>query len=146
MSNHKSTRRHAGKLTPSTEGVTYKSPAEQLTMNKYHVFWIIEQLLKEPKGIKWQDVLIPLALFVGLLLAYLPTNFKDCLGIKSAVWEAIVLILLGCSAIATFILFIMWCVHKAKNPHKTTDQIYDEITARMAKDENQVKDRKDWED
>lgn len=142
MSSHNSTSPQAGKVTPGDQYVTYKSPPEKVTMDKYHVFWVIEQLLKEPKGAKWQDVLIPFALFVGLLLAYLPTDFKDCLGIEAAQWKAMVLILIIFSAIATVVLFTRWCIYKAKNPTKTTDQIYDEITARMAKDANQSPDKR----
>jgi hypothetical protein len=132
-----------GWFTPNATGLTYASPDEKLIMNKFHVFWVIERLLKEPKRTKWQDVMIPLALFIGLLLAYLPSNsnFRDFLGVPAATWQAIIIISMGISLLLAIFLFVKWCIGIAKNPVKTTEQIYDEITEQMQKDWNKLPSR-----
>lgn len=107
-------------------------------MNKYHVLWVIERLLQKPKGPSWQDILIPGALFLGLLLALLATNFHDFLGLKATIWEAMTCMLAALSFVATIILLILWCIDRKRNPTKTSEQIFKEITDQMAQERERL--------
>ena len=134
MPNSEYKSKQEGRFTAET-GLTLTAPPERITVDKYHIMYIIQGLLQRPKGRKWQDVAIPAALFIGVFLALLTTtSFRDFLSIEADVWKAIVVII----AVVSFIWMVVQGVNLGrylrKNPQKTPEQIYEGITTKMAED------------
>jgi len=116
-------------------GFTYSTPPESINMNKYHIMYIIQGLIQKPKGTNWQDVAIPAALFIGALLALLTTtSFRDFLGMPAALWEAIVFIIAVGSFVWMVVQGVRLCMYLRRNPQKTPEQVYEEITTRVNED------------
>ena len=127
-----------GTVTSGTGSLTHTSPNEGLQMNKWHLIWVIARLQGGSKGPHVEHVFIPLALFLGLLLALFPTDFQNYLGLEAAVWEAIAIILTIISGVLTIILFIWWMVNRIQNPPQTPEGCYDEIIEQMAQDRERL--------
>ncbi len=116
----------------------YSAPIEVVSMNKYHLLWVLERLGQKPKWPKLEHVLIPLALFIGTLLTLLPADFQDYLGVKAAIWEAITLLIVWLSAACTVILFIWWLGCSIKFKKQSTLEILSEILDQMADDNKRL--------
>ncbi len=127
-----------GKFTSGGGSLTHTSPDEGLLMNKWHLIRVIARLQSRSKGPRLEHAIIPLALFLGLILALLPADFQNYLGIKAELWEAIALILTVLSGVATAAMFIWWTIDIVKNPPKTPEDCYEEIIEEMAQDRKRL--------
>lgn len=107
-------------------------------MDKYHLLWVLRRLNARPKGPSFEQVLIPVTLALGLLVALLPAEFQDYAGIEKAVWEALVILGLFFSVVIAIVLLIMWGVCFVKNPPKTEEETYAEIVEQMAEDRDNL--------
>ncbi len=126
------------KFASKGELVQHRGIAEELTINKYHLIWVISRLQGGPRRPRLEHVVIPLALFLGLLLALLPADFQNYIGLNAEIWEAIAIILTTVSGIATITLFIWWIINITRNPPKTPEECYDEIIKQMTQDRERL--------
>ena len=135
MPNHNSKSQKTGQVTPDKGKSTLSTPPESITLDKYHILYIIRDLLQRPKGTSWQDVTIPLAIFVGTLLTLLTvTSFSDFLGIGAPIWQAAFCIIAFGSFIATIIQLVRCIKFMRNNPQQTAEEVYDEITTKIERD------------
>ena len=107
-------------------------------MSIHHLLRVIDRLQSRPNGPHLEHSLIPFAIFVGVLFALAPADFKDYLTLEAAVWEAMALIIAVLSGVASVGLFINWLVWKAREKPKSSEDIVREILAEMANDMQKV--------
>lgn len=126
-------------LAPPGAAVVHTAPDEHVDMNKYHVLWVLERLQRRHQGPSLDQVAIPLTFCVGLLVAIIPNDFAPFMGLERSVWQAIVIILFGLSAVATLVLFGWWLRWRPRNAQRAPEQILDEILDQMARDRERLK-------
>ena len=106
-------------------------------MNKYHLARVLDRMHKRRNpGI--EHVAIPFTMFWALLLALLPTDFQDYIGIKAATWESLAFGLTWLSGIVTVVLFVWWAYNIIRHPSKEPETIVDEIIDEMEKDRERL--------
>ena len=128
----------SGTIVVSKASITYEAPSEIVAMNKYHIQLVLERVMGKPRNPTLEHVLIGLAFFMGVLLAWLPRDFKDFLGIRAEVLEASLLLLVILSGIGTVVLFILWLRNRVKYPRKSSDDIVKDICDEIAKDRDKA--------
>jgi hypothetical protein len=115
-------------------GVQHSIPPEEVIMNKYHFINVVARVNKPRPGPSIDRVFVPLTLFLGVLLALLPADFKDYAGIPAATWEALALLVALISGVAAGVLFVIWGYCVVRFRQKSPEQIFDEVVEEMARD------------
>lgn len=115
-------------------GFTHAAPPEDVRLNKYHLLWTIERLLKRrfrPHG-DWAA--IPAATALASFTALLTADFRDTLGFDKATWHAVFVLLTISMTIATIVFLVWWLtdkfVHHDQTPLEIVEEIMDQIVVR----------------
>jgi uncharacterized protein YacL len=108
---------------------------ETLTMDKYHLLWVIERML-DKRSIKppLEWAFIPASMCLGLIIALVTSDPKDALGTPKDVWHAVFIILTLLTVIASILLFAWWFYMKATQKERTPEDVVNEIMDQMARD------------
>ena len=124
------------RFTAVRELVSYVARYEEVTINRHHLLRILDARDKTGSGcprLEWSFV--PLAMFLGLLAVLLTADFRDAFGTPHEVWHAWAILVVQLTGIMSAALFIWWAFdrisHALWRPHKTSDQIIDEIIGEM---------------
>ncbi len=126
-------------ISPTVPTVSHRGPHEEITVNKYHLLYIIKGLQMKPKGPKLEYVFVALGFFVPTLITLLVSNFRDYLGYPAAFWQASAFIFMVLSGATTIILFALWIRGKRQFADKTPEQLYEEICTQVDKELERAK-------
>jgi hypothetical protein len=132
-----------GSLSPNIRPEAFKSLhhsgiSEWLHMNKWQFLLVIERLQRKPKAPRLEHVAIPFGIFLALLLAILPVDFKYYLGIDAQVWQSITLVFTILSALVTVVLFVMWLTNTIHNKKQTPEDILNEVIRGMEAEQKKL--------
>jgi hypothetical protein len=119
-------------------GLTHTAPSETVLINKYHLVLAIRRIMEHRRGPTWEQVVSPLALSLGLLVALIPTDFKDYAGIPADTWQAVVVMAIVLAGVWFLILLgqAIWCLFKY--PPKSDVDYYADIIREMEEDRERI--------
>lgn len=116
-------------------GFTHEAPDERLKVSVDKIRLFTTRLVYSQPRYRLEHVLMPFAMFLGLLMALLPADFKDYMGLSAAVWQAIAIILAIVTALATIVLFFCWVWGKWRHPRKSADELVQELIDQIEQDQ-----------
>jgi hypothetical protein len=73
-------------------------------------------------------------MFVTAMQSLLTSQFKDALGVKADVWEAVAVQTAKATGLLVVALFTWWLLDKCFRRTKTPEQLCDEVLAAIASD------------
>jgi hypothetical protein len=130
--------------TPSTDYVAHKGVIETVEMNIWHLKLVLERLARPNRCPRLEWCFIPLGIFLTIWYGFVTTDFHDTFSIPKATWQALALILLALAAFFAVTMFLWWIGDQIKHwffrPKRTTDELVDEIVAKMAEEKRQLEE------
>ena len=125
--------------TPS-ESFTRSSPTEYVYMEKWYLIHFMSKLKARPKAPKIEDVMVPLGIFLGTLLALLPADFQDYWLIDAATWEALAILIAIISGCAFVFLGARYIKFLCRYKDETEEELYEKVCEDMRRDWKKYKD------